>query len=334
MSCKAVLILRNNWALGDTICLSALMRDIHLEYPGEYQLRMIGNYKSFWNNHPYARVQGVGEHGRLVALEYLEGIRAAGRGNKIHFLSWFHRSFEKATGIHVPVRLPKGHIALSESDKQPKIPGRYWIVNAGFKIDMTAKGWHFHRYQTVVDALAAYGIRCVQMGADFSKHFHPKLKNCEQAVGTTRDIKDLFSLIYNAEGVICGVTAAMHIAAAFDKPCVVVAGGREEPWWEAYTNTAPSTFGPECLPVKIPHRFLHTVGLLDCGIGNTTKGCWRDRTVPIEQADYTNAKNKARLCLFPVRSKQPVPRCMDLITPDMVVEAVLSYYVDGTLPPP
>jgi len=30
---------------------------------------------------------------------------------------------------------------------------------------------------------------------------------------------------------------------------------------------------------------------------------------------------------------QPLPECMNVITADHVVEAVMSYYEDGTLPP-
>jgi hypothetical protein len=127
----------------------------------------------------------------------------------------------------------------------------------------------------------------------------------------------------------------MHLAAAFDKPCVVVAGGREEPWWEAYTNAFyPDAFGPGCTPVKVEHEFLHTVGAIDCGVGNLTKGCWKDRTVPIELSDLIVARNKNQLCRDPVRTgDHPVPACLDRIEVDHVVEAVMRYYESGLLPP-
>ena len=333
---KHTFVLQNRWALGDTVCLSALVRDIHTAYPGKYQILMSGHYKSFWENNPYTRLQEKGDSGQVVVPQYTDGIRAAGRGEKVHFLSWLHKDFEKKTGLHVPVTYPKGDIHLSPKEQANRLfPHRYWIVVAGGKMDMTAKTWRTDRYQAVVDTLRAHGIKCVQAGALMHKHYQPALLRCDSAVGKTDSIRDLFSLIYHADGVICGITGAMHIAAAFDKPCVVVAGGREEPWWEAYTNAYfPTSFGESCNPVTVEHKFLHTVSRLDCGVGNMDKGCWKDRTVPVDQTDHTNAHRRGQLCRKPVRDPvQTVPECMLLIEPDHVVEGVMDYYERGVLPP-
>ena len=51
-------------------------------------------------------------------------------------------------------------------------------------------------------------------------------------------------LTYHAQGMLCPVTALMHLAAAAEmkggwpknRPCVVVAGGREPMQWEAYPH--------------------------------------------------------------------------------------------------
>lgn len=328
------LILHNTWALGDGVCLSALPRDIHRAYPGKYEVFMAGHYKNvLWKNNPYCQLAAEkGQDGQVVRLEYMSGIKQAGRGAKIHFLSWFHRKFSELTGLKVPVTEPKGVIVLSPEEKKARPPGRYWLVVAGGKQDMTAKIWSASYWQQTVDTLGRLGVRCVQAGGAHRRHFHPKLDNVEQWVGKTQNERHFFSLIAGAEGVICGITAAMHIAAVFDKPCVVVAGGREEPWWEHYQGSL--TFGPECSSVKVPHRFLHTMGLFDCN-GNLNKGCWKDRAVPIEQADYSVPRNKARLCVKPTTvGNQGLPTCMAMITPDHVIEAVMSYYEDGTLPKP
>ena len=331
------LIIHNPWALGDTVCLSALFRDIHKARPGEFDIYSSGHYKNvFWRNNPYCSPAPEKHKGQLIKLEYLEGIRSAGRGAKIHFLSWFHRDFKDKTKIDVPVTLPKGDIHLSQAEKDTRLVSYpYWVIVAGGKKDMTGKVWSYAHWQRTIDMLAVQGIRCVQAGAEFHNHFHPKLLNVESTIGKTDSERMFFSLIYHAQGVICGVTAAMHIAAVFDKPCVVLAGGREEPWWEAYTNAyRPESFGTKCAPVEVEHTFLHTVGLLDCGIGNLAKGCWRDRTVPLDHADHNNAQRKRRLCKKPVQvGSQYVPECMRMITPDHVVEAVMNYYQKGILPP-
>jgi hypothetical protein len=326
--------IHNPWALGDTVCLSALARDIHAAHPGQYAVKFSGHYRNvFWINNPHAQ-KTEEPQGQLVRLEYQSGIREAGRGSKIHFLSWFHRAFSTLTGIDVPCTEPKGVIVLDKDEQKVKAEGRYWVVVAGGKLDMTAKIWSALYWQETVDRLKTYGVRCVQAGGDFDRHLHPKLDNVEQWVGRTKSERHFFSLIAGAEGVICGVTAAMHIAAVFDKPCVVINGGREEPWWEGYTNCyAPTAFGAKCKPVKVEHTFLHTMGLLDCN-GNLNKGCWKDRAVPMEPADYTVPKSKQRLCLQPATvGNQGLPLCMKMITPDHVVEAVMNYYEKGVLPP-
>lgn len=311
------------------MCLTALARDIHRAYPGQYKILASGNYVSAWDNNPHCAAHR-GEAGQTLALEYLDGIREAGRGAKIHFLSWLHKDFEKKTGVVVPVTEPRGDLHLSAAEDRRLYPFRYWVVVAGGKRDMTAKIWPAGRWQRVVDLLAAHGIRCVQAGADFTQHFHPRLRGVEQAIGKTDSIRDLFRLIAQSDGVLCGITGAMHVAACFNRPCVVIAGGREEPWWEHYSNRG-STFGPSCGSVRVEHKFLHTIGLLDCCM---ERGCWKMRTVPLEQTDYHDAK-KRTLCVLPVHTGfQPAPKCLDIITPDMAVDAVTEYYQDGILPPP
>lgn len=298
---------------------------------------MSGNFsKAFWTNNPNCVRATDDAKGQLLKLQYKEGIAAVGRGLKKHFLSWFHHDFATRTGVTVPVTLPKGDIHLSEAEKQKTfIDGRYWVVVSGGKQDMTSKTWATANYQGVVNALLAQGIRCVQAGADFHRHYQPRLHGCTCVIGKTDNIRDLFSLLYRCEGVICGITSFMHIAAVFDKPCVVIAGGREEPWWEAYTNVyAPTAFGTSCAPVTVEHRFLHTIGLLDCEIGNLVKGCWRDRAVPLDKADFTDPARRRMLCKRPVHTApQAVPECMQMIEVDHVVEAVMSYYESGELPP-
>ncbi len=336
---KHTIILHNHWALGDTVCLSALVRDIQRAYPNQYEIQMSGHYAGVaWLNNPHCTKAPKSPTGQLVEVEYGNGINACNAGDtapKKHFLSWFHHSFEQLTGMAVPVTEPKGDIHLTPKELSNKPTGRYWVVVAGGKMDMTAKVWAAGYWQRTVDILASMGIRCVQAGGDFDRHFHPKLERVEQLVGKTRSERDFFALIAGAEGVICGITAAMHIAAVFDKPCVVIAGGREAPWWEAYTNCyAPASFGPTCSPVKVEHAFLHTIGLLDCGVGNLDRGCWRNRAVPVEQGDLIEPKKIRKLCKRPVEiGLQMIPECMRMITPDHVVEAVMLYYEKGYLPP-
>ena len=50
--------------------------------------------------------------------------------------------------------------------------------------------------------------------------------------------------------------------------------------------------------------------------------------------DAKDVGRRDRLCLEPVRdATHPVPKCLDMVETDHVVEAVMSYYEDGMLPP-
>lgn len=124
--------------------------------------------------------------------------------------------------------------------------GRFWIMMAGGKYDFTAKWWNPDFYQEVVDHFQGR-IQFVQCGE--AGHWHPPLKGVINLIGKT-DTRQFVRLMYHADGVVCPVTFAMHLAAAVEmKPgrpknraCVVIAGGREPSHWEAYPH----------------HQFIHT----------------------------------------------------------------------------
>ena len=142
--------------------------------------------------------------------------------------------------------------------------------------------------------------------------------------------RELMRLIYHSDGVMCIVTCLMHLAAAFNKPCVVVAGGREANWWEEYTVANRLTNmrkgQPQWTPPNpdnfIPHRYLHTMSLLDCC---KTGGCWKSRIEP----------GGPSVCSKPVKhGNVTIPQCMQMIAPELVVEAAEQYYADGMIEKP
>jgi len=153
-----------------------------------------------------------------------------------HILAWYHYDFSRKTGIHVPVTDPRPDLHMSAEEIKPRIQGRYWVVLTGGKLDLTNKHWHAHRVQQTVNRLKSYGLNFVQCGATHSLHIHPPLDGVLNLIGKTDNVRDFWNIILHSEGVICPVTGAMHIAAAFNKPCVVFGGGREEPWFEAYVD--------------------------------------------------------------------------------------------------
>lgn len=310
------------------------MRDLHKAYPDQFEIGVDTHFTNVWWNNPYiTKFENPGQ-AQLIEISWANAIhwnsvaRYGDERVRKHILAWYHYDFEMKTGMKVPVTDPKADLHLTDEEKRRRISGNYWIILSGGKLDMTTKHWHAHRAQEVVDKLLERGIRCVQVGGVHSNHVHPPLKNTVNMIGKTDNERDLFNLIMHADGVICGVTGAMHIAAAFDKPCVVYAGGREEPWFEAYVNEYKA-FGPEANPVKVEHKFLHTIGQLECC---DKQGCWKKRVLPLDPQDMT--KNVHTLCRKPLRpeNSHAVASCQDLITSDQIVEAVLSYQSPVQIP--
>jgi len=320
-------------AMGDTVLFTAIVRDLHAAYPGKYVTEVVTNFTNVWWNNPHVVKLSASQRSlaRIVTMDWGKAIKQHAideKGNKRHILSWYHHNFEEKTGIKVPVTKPKADLYLSDDEKPRRLAGRYWVVVSGGKLDATVKHWHAHRMQEVVDRLKAEGINCVQVGATQTNHVHPPLERTLNLIGQTDNVRDLWNIILHSDGVICGITGAMHIAAAFDKPCVVYAGGREDPWFEAYTNEYKA-FGPEAAAVSVPHRYLHTMGKLPCC---ETYGCWRNRVVPLDPTDRNRKVHL--LCQNPVKpiETHPVAGCQDLISAADVVSAVLSYYSAGTIP--
>lgn len=324
-------IFTHNRAPGDTLVLTAFLRDLKLAHPSiEFDCNVSAPDLLRHNPHltPLRKVKRKKDI-RTLGLDYGPGIKAQ-KTTTIHFLSEFHRDFERKTGLHVPVMFPYPDLHLSEEERtQPLVNGRYWVIISGGKSDFTNKVWATDYFQDAVNELRAQGIRFVQIGSTDTGHWHPRLDGAFNMVGMT-NLRDTARLIYHSDGVICGVTMAMHMAAALHRPCVCLAGGREAWWWEAYVNEN-NGFGPQANgKIPVPHRFLHTIGLLDCC---KRYGCWTNKIVPLPPSK-PGGKPDTSLCKLRAEvGTQPVPQCMKMIKPHHVVEAVMSYYEDNSLPP-
>ena len=172
--------------------------------------------------------------------------------------------------------------------------GKYWIINAGIKNDYTLK--YYPYYQEVIDLLKDK-IQFVQIGITGKHsgilHTHDPLKGVLDLRNKT-NIRQLFRLSYFAEGALCGVSLQMVIMQAFKKPCVVINGGREGMRWQAIND----------------HVFLHTNGQLKCCLED---GCW---------------KSTLKDCVDKIGN---IPRCMNIIKPEIVAQSIMNYYEGGRL---
>jgi len=308
------LLLRSHLSPGDSVAMTSVVRDLHIAHPGKYQTDVDTSANELWENNPYITPMNRNEPGiRLVQMEY--PLIQHSNQRPLHFLHGYTEFLAKELSIQIPTTAFRGdiHLSAQEKDWMNQVEqnfgykGKFWIVVAGGKYDFTAKWWSPTFYQEVVNHFQGR-IQFVQCGE--LEHWHKPLAGTFDLLGKT-SIREFVRLMYHAEGVVCPVTFAMHLAAAVPmkegrlKPCVVIAGGREPPHWEAYPG----------------HQFLHTVGALPCC---ATGGCWRSRC---QLANDGDLKDRENLCEAPIQVTPDLrlPRCMMMIKPSMVIEAIDRY---------
>ncbi|MEZ5288318.1 MAG: glycosyltransferase family 9 protein [Vicinamibacterales bacterium] len=314
------LILRNFQSPGDIVMLTAAVRDLHRCHPGEFVTDVRTSCPDLWLHNPLltplseedADVQVVDCHYPLIHRSNRE---------PRHFLDGFVEFLNETLGLRIRVTDFKGDVYISDEEKawfrdvelKEGASFPFWLFASGGKFDYTAKWWSAERYQQVVDHFRGR-VTFVQVGE--SHHHHPPIEGAVDLRGRTT-LRELMRLMYHAQGAISAVSLLMHLAAAVEvkpgmpknRPCVVVAGGREPPHFTAYPH----------------HQFMHTVGALACCDNG---GCWKSRVIPLGDGD---AKDRPEdLCVDPIG---PLPRCMDLITAEDVIRRVELYFAGGALPP-
>ena len=315
------LILQSFQSPGDVLMLSAAVRDLHLAYPGDYQTDVRSSAPAIWENNPHLTPLNE-QMPDVVSLNMHYPLIQKSNQRPYHFIHGYHQYLEQKLGLRIPVTQFRGDIHLSDEERQSPapfcdlgVPDRYWIVMAGGKYDFTAKWWNPKSFQAVVDAFADR-IQFVQCGE--AGHWHPRLERVVDLVGKT-ELRQFIRLMYHAEGVLCPVTMAMHLAAAVEtpsgrpvhRPAVVIAGGREPPHWEAYPH----------------HQFLSTTGMLSCC---EEGGCWRSRCQRVGDGDKKDYHGR---CQYPVQvdADLVIPRCMNMITPDDVIRRIELYHEGGAV---
>lgn len=298
--------------------LTAAVRDLHKRYPRRFVTDVRTSCPALWENSPYITPLSE-EDPRVKVLDCSYPLINTSNSRPYHCLHGFISYLNDRLGLDIQPTAFRGDIHLSAQEKAwfsqvhelAGIDLPFWIVAAGGKYDITIKWWSTERYQRVIDHFRGR-IQFVQIGAP--GHYHPKLHGTIDLRGKT-SLREMVRLIYHSHGVLCGVTAAMHLSAAIEpkpgasrnRPCVVVAGGREPAHWEAYPD----------------HQYISTNGTLPCC---TRGGCWRSRTVPLGDADDRDLPRN--LC---VDVRNDLPHCMDLITADDVINRIELYLKGGAV---
>ena len=310
------LILQNRLSPGDILVMSAAIRALHKAYPGRFLTDVDCPVPEIWENNPHiTKLAGDGQridmHYPLISDHQMRGLFNPGAGVSGRHFSDGHRKFlEEVLELEIPRSGLTPDLYLTQDEKLWPSPvlkehghsGRYWVINAGSKSDYTLK--QYHRYQQVVDFMAEDGFKFVQIGV--LEHNHPALNGVLDMRGKTGH-RTLYRTIFHADGVLSCVSYPMHIAAALGKPCVVVAGGRESTRWELYPN----------------HRFLHTNGALPCCAYD---GCWKSKIEECSNVVNVQVENDEVNLVG-------VPKCMEMIRPYHIADAIKMYYEGGILQP-
>jgi ADP-heptose:LPS heptosyltransferase len=310
------LILRNFQSPGDIVMLTAAVRDLHRCYPGRFRTDVRTSCPALWEHNPHLTPLAEDDPDVEVVDCHYPLIHRS-NATPYHFLHGFIEYLNERLALQVRPTEYRGDIHLSDAERawfrhveaSAGACTPFWLLVSGGKFDYTIKWWSDERYQQVVDHFRGR-IEFVQVGE--AGHHHPPLRGTVDLRGRT-SLRELVRLVHYAQGVVSPISLLMHLAAAVEtrpgappnRPCVVIAGGREPPHWTAYPH----------------HQFVHTVGALPCC---SDGGCWRSRTHPLGDGDVKDAPDQ--LCVDPVG---PLPRCMDLITAAEVIRRIELYFDGG-----
>ena len=305
------LFLKQTQSPGDILVMTAAVRDLKKSHP-EYRINCKTSAQELWNNNPYLDRSVTEQNADRVIEMHYPLINSSTQGT-YHFIHGFRLYAEEQLGIRIPAGEFCVDVHLSEQEKNdPYITNivgdkYFWIVDAGFKNDFTAKFWEFDRFQQVIDQTSDK-ITWVQIGA--KEHNHRPLQNVINLIGKTTH-RQLISLMYRCSGVLTPVSYPMVLSTMQWKdhqnghrPCVVISGAREPAQWQAFGT----------------HQFIHNCGILDC---SARGACWKSRVVRLNDG----SKQDNSICLHPVKtpSGQIIPKCLDMITVDEVVRRIRLY---------
>ncbi len=332
------IVLRNRQAIGDILMFTCLVRDLKKAHP-EVEIKVESTAMHIWDYNPHlctaewpevldarslktdgepsdAEMAGLNKQAVKIALQedrpvkvYVgpsKGTNASNRSDN-HFCNAYRTGLEMMLGVQIPqgpIR-PDIYMIQSEYDRPPIIKPPYWLITAGEKGDWTCKTYPFAFWKKVVEDMPT--MTFVQIGEDVHKHPDLTSKNVINYIGKTSDgntgIRDLFNLFNYCEGSMGLVSFQAHLAAAFNKPAVVIAGAREPVWFTRYPG----------------QQYLATDGCLPCTIdaNGAPTACWHC---------------KIEVCKYHTKyDEQKVPNCAALIKHFEVSNAIAKYYVGGRL---
>lgn len=291
--------------LGDTLIVSALVRDLAAHFP-DIRLSIYGSGSAEIFERD-ARLAPVGRATTRIKFDYAPTVDRARTDRSARYVFAPHEAFARLTGVSVPRGSPTPDIVLG-SDELYRHRRPYGVVAAGTKGDMPVKSWVLSRFAEVVaDRPDLDWLQVGAVGDSRCAHRQTAIPGCVNLIGKT-SIRQLFAVIASSRVVVGHVSLPMLVSSAFGVPCVVIGGGREEPWM----HEAPRV------------RYLHTIGQLDCC---EASGCRRS----VARPPHGGPLPPNWACSYPTDfpdfygGTQSVGRCMDRIAAADVLAAIETF---------
>lgn len=296
------LILKCDLSPGDILTMTAAVESLHAAYPGEYLTDVRTCVPDIWEHNPRITPIADDDPSATLVPMYYPQINFSNQ-RPINFLGCYTEFLATFLQRPIPLITNRPHIYLTAEERGwqtmpqehfhggKKVP--YCLVNAGAKSDFTTKQPYLPALQEVIDSTQGW-FQWVQIGSN--EHNHPRLRHVIDLVGKT-DHRMLHRLVYHAVAGVGPVTYLLHLFAAFERPYVYLAGGREPVTWINYPRMTT----------------LHTMGALSC----CHQPCWRSRVVKLSDG----AEQDDCLCEQPIvgEGMPPTARCMAMIKAQTII---------------
>lgn len=277
---------------GDTLVMTAAIRSLKKHHGDKYRVAVdMTAHQEIFANNPDLETFTDDEVPYVVRLK-LPFCNTPDDG-PTHFITSCCENLGASIQDPFPDSVRKPILHLSEQEAGAVVPwSKYVVLVAGYKADTPIKYAGRFIFQQVADFLNDQGLTVVQVGS--ADDVHERLDGVVDMIGKTT-IRGLAAIINKCEFTISGITLAQHLAAALDKPAIVMGGGRESVWLTAYAR----------------QHYLHTLGLLPCCSGGG-HGCWK-----------WNFEKSEKGCSLPVIQPdgQTVPRCHQMVGAEGIITA-------------
>jgi len=289
------IIFSNALAIGDNLVFTVALRELHKQYPEKYQTGIFSYYPEVYENNPYIAKFDKEEAKNILIINvnYAKEFQYKKSSGK-PFAQGYITFLNDTLNLNIQLTDCKPEIFLSSEEienaldtlEENKIKNGFWLLSPGYKQDIVLKNYSAAKWQEFINVMYEYGIEIIQTGDNHA--INPRFKNIKSLVGKTKNLRKYFAIASLSKGLIGYPSLQMHLAAALNKPSIVVAGGREGINWNCYQN----------------QQYLHSVGYLNCC---KETACWKATIQDCE--NYNNG----------------IAHCMELISVDEIINCVLKY---------